>query len=545
MKAIHIPRFLCFRIFILSACFIFTGISFSCSSSTEEEGGTTNSKSVQVYFGGLQINDADSSDVSTKSAQVSVTKVVDMGNGFDAVCTLSPQQSSCAKSIINMTSGVYYRVIIYNSTGTALVGYKDYVAGASSDSQTPFTLDAGTTYKYVAYSYNTQTAIGDAAPTISTTLTPNLGLDLLYTSGSFTAAYPTTSITLTFKHLVAGIDVELDSNGMFGPMGTTTTSITGQLRKGTLTLSSGSFVTASSTTDDSNVSSASSSTSSRWSSVATTDTTRTVSFYSAPGNTITLNVTFNLIQIKQDYSTTTSGYWEFSNKSVSFGSIALTAAKKYICHVYLRASYLQIGSASDTKWARGNLYLASDGKYKFRHHQSGFYSDTSSSSLEYWNFNSTVGAASTADYGSGDPCAQVLPSGTWRLPTQSELNTLSTESFYDATTQTTPHDAIATAWNAYNYTSSASSDTWGTLRIALLHFGYRGSGSTTILQGPTSLSSTNGYSGNGYYWSSTSNPANNAQAYALQLTSTGRNTRTVAVVSMSKLLGLDVRCVRN
>lgn len=332
---------------------------------------------------------------------------------------------------------------------------------------------------------------------------------------------------------------------MFGPLGTTTSSITGQLRKGTLTLRTGSFVAASSTTDDSNVSSASSSTSSRWSSVATTDTTRTVSFYSAPGNTITLNVTFNLIQIKQDYSTTTSGYWEFSNKSVSFGSIALTAAKKYICHVYLRASYLQIGSASNTKWARGNLYLASDGKYKFRHHQSGFYSDASSSSLEYWNFYSIVGATSSSDYGSGDPCARVLPLGTWRLPTQSELNTLSTESFYDATTQTTPHDAIATAWNAYNYALPATSDTWGTLRIALLHFGYRSSGSTTILQGPTSLSSTNGYSGNGYYWSSTSNPANNAQAYALQLTSTGRNTRKVAVVSMSKSLGLDVRCVRN
>src|SRR5690606_23544420 len=107
---------------------------------------------------------------------------------------------------------------------------------------TTIAVTPGTTYKWVALSYNNQ----DPIPTITTGNTSLLmpqNKDILYASGNITI--PSTpganvSLPIAFNHAFSRLAIELNSMGVFRPMNSGTVSVTGlALRTGTINLVTG------------------------------------------------------------------------------------------------------------------------------------------------------------------------------------------------------------------------------------------------------------------------------------------------------------------
>lgn len=171
-------------------------------------------------------------------------------------------------------------------------------------------------------------------------------------------------------------------------------------------------------------------------------------------------------------------------------------------------------------WAPGNLIYSGTyptGTYSFASTQE-YYSSTWNGG-DYWGWcqlNPTVITSYSGGYSAAvDPCQQVAPAGTWRMPTQTELVNLINATY------------VWTTKNGINgrYFGTTTVPATGTENnyLFLPAAGYRVNASTT-------MDNVGTY---GYYWSST--PESTPHAYGLN---------NAGVSYYSRNFGFAIRCVK-
>lgn len=475
----------------------------------------------------------------TKSEILEVQQVTE--GEFDAIASLEESRSGTALSTTNvankaraggglkaetMPSGRRYRVLIYDNNDV-YQGTIDATSGTQLT--TPFPVFQRTTYKWYAYSYNTTTQVPVPSSTSSPTVAATQGMtDLLYAAGTITTVAGSNKIDIEFERKLAVIKVRLDARGMFSPInsvtGTYSTATTGAVRgAGVLNLKTGAYQ---STT-------ASSSSSLTWvnESTATGDSVKMAYIYTtgtSPINGIT--IALSNIQLKLDNNQNTTR--TFTNRNFAFTTaFTPTLGNRYTVNISLLESAVTVGNI---QWARANLYHRSaDNGYRFRQQSSNIYNTATdpATSGEYWNWRAATPGPSVATNVT-DPCAFVFPAGTWRMPTNTELQTLS-----NVTTNrswgTTDNPLVRyVAW------TNGANNEYGINWTSWISFGYRNQNANTI----TGYTAGSNY--NGYWWSSTPGTTTTANYFRVQYTGTSSGT-IAASLTMARNIGMNIRCVRD
>lgn len=335
-------------------------------------------------------------------------------DGLDmAVSTLPDTVTAAAGNATtrwaNMDDNIVFRVVAYKSATAAGIstsnyaGYGDYkLSGSTVQTTKSLTVPAGT-YTFVCYSYgngNAITAFANSSTSVSATSGQNF---MTYVKPGVTIANLGSKYTLkdiVFKHHCARYRVQaIAQSGRMGKI----TACAGTLtlpNNATYTFTNGSFTTQA-TTGTINL---------------TWDKPNAMSVYSdyiylLPQTSASVTVKLN----------PTIGGKAFTNKSVTLSGLTLTANNTYYSNVSFTTTegYI-IGGAL---WAGGNLYY--DGTFKIYAGQDKY---TTTQGHDFWRFGALYPTDTCIDGSpwaqTRDPCYQVSPTNSWRIPTITEYISL-------------------------------------------------------------------------------------------------------------------------
>ncbi|WDF68336.1 FISUMP domain-containing protein [Sphingobacterium oryzagri] len=463
------------------------------------------------------------------------------------VATASSNRSSLGSGSFvaaAMAAGVKYRVLIYTAAD-AYVGTIDATSGTAINPAFP--VFKNTDYKWYAVSYNTTTQVAEpsnkATPTLDVTTAAQ---DLLFASGTIRTVAGGNKISIAFDRKMAVIKVRVDARGMFSPInsvdGTVTAATQGVVQSaGRLNLKTGAYnsTTANNSTINLNWSNESSDTG---------DSVKVAYIYTT-GTSPIAGFGVNLSSLVLKLDNTQSPTRTFSNRNFNFtSSFTPTLGNRYTINIQLRESAVEIGGV---KWARANLYFsASNPGYRFRQQSSNIYGTASNpaASGEYWNWRARKPGASGAETATGvvDPCTLVFPEGTWRMPDANEFNTLINVTSGSGTPRRSvgQTDNPTIRYAAWTNSATGSPTEYGINWTSWLSFGYRATGSNTIVNYNPSESTFYGY-----WWARDQVNTTNAQYFRANYTLNSNNSAYVATLEITpgtgtKTLGMNVRCVR-
>lgn len=372
-------------------------------------------------------------------------------DGFDALVSSKGPfvkknlVASTKKAVANTTASALpttttYRLLIYNQDGTNLL--HNVVATIGKNPEIP--VEIGMKYKWVAFSINATTVPDLNNGKIAAADIANK--DVLYASGTLDTQAGENLLEIVFDHKTVRFDVNIDTRGIFGGIqsfdalnigsgtGTQFKSLVNTADFDLLTGQFGTLKAVDAQYTASNVADKAP--------ALTGDLVKTVSIYTIlpAGTQITAkNLTIQpIFSIKLDHSIlyppattelttrkygSTATYLPMNNPSFS-----PEVGDQYDLSTRLIESAIKVGGIS---WARSDLWYdgSSDqiDKYRFKA-DAGIPPYDSNSQSEYWNWKATT---PTGTAGSGDPCALVYPANTWRMPTQSELQTVVNKSSYE------------------------------------------------------------------------------------------------------------------
>ncbi|MBP1617144.1 MAG: hypothetical protein H6Q14_971 [Bacteroidetes bacterium] len=490
-------------------------LGFTACSTDDSSSSTDTETTAKIQFNVAGITEGDDSTL-TKAQATPQVFVDTLENGYELVCSLTPDRKSLTRATSTMATGRTFRVIAYkNDNGT--LTYASYVDGTAGGSSPVLTLDAGQKYTIVAYSYNQSTAISDVVNDSTTTISPLAGADLLYYTTEITPVYGTnTALSITFAHKLAKVRTQIISAN-----GYTITAVSASLgtlkSAGTMNLQTGA-VTEGADLSQSNFSIGGS---------ATTYGTNYTNFMASDSNYVfaknytsafTLTIT----------SLTSSGV-SLSSKTSSFAASNMLAGYRYVLDVRLRKAYA-------LTWASGNLYKTgtATSTIQIASSQSTFVSGMAGG--YYWNWgilNTTNPSTNSTDYqatyanwgtvsGRSDPCT--LWNSAYRLPTYSEMTAVSAQGRYWGT------------MNSVNgiYLGTILAPVTGTENnyIFLPAIGFRQGGGGTIMD------NTGGSSGSSEYWTN-AYYSGNTWAYNLQF-----NAASCTLGVRVRDAGVGIRCVK-
>ncbi len=490
-----------------------------------------------------------------------------------------------------MPSGIKYRLLVYDQAGTTLIKDVEAISGTNPNIQ----VDAGKIYRWIAVSINEATLPAISNNTISAAALANK--DVLYASGLVTANFGQNYLNITFQRKTTRLDVDIDSRGIFGgitnfqslDIGTGTgTSFTSLIRSANLNILTGTWSGSVAVTPTANISHIINK------STTTGNFVKTLSVYTVlptgttiAANSLTIKPIFQIAmdpyvhQLPSNTNVSTRTYGNSSTYlSFSNASFVPLAGDQYRIAARMIESPLRVAGIA---WARADLYYdtrsGSLDRYKFRpdavsiHWLTATTLDTDRSS--YWNWMSLT---PTGTPGAGDPCAQVYPTGVWRMPNLTEMTTISnrTSSLYQWSGTTGTYINSVYGWGGVNQmwaldaTQSASYGQFNdySTRFMLMFNGYRLNGiltrSRSILNYAVLTNTTGGNRNvtvDMLYWTSSENgtqaralgqsavvsyynytsPDNTAwQLSGSSLVSLG----TREIFSYDKTVGFPVRCVR-
>jgi hypothetical protein len=490
-------------------------LGFTACSTDDSSSSTDTETTAKIQFNVAGITEGGDSTL-TKAQATPQVFVDTLENGYELVCSLTPDRKSLTRATSTMATGRTFRVIAYkNDNGT--LTYASYVDGTAGGSSPVLTLDAGQKYTIVAYSYNLSTAISDVVNDSTTTISPLAGADLLYYTTEVTPVYGTnTALSITFAHKLAKVRTQIVSAN-----GYTITAVSASLgtfkSAGTMNLQTGA-VTEGADLSQSNFSIGGS---------ATTYGTTYTNFMASDSNYVfaknytsafTLTIT----------SLTSSGV-SLSSKTSSFAASNMLAGYRYVLDVRLRKAYA-------LTWASGNLYKTGTAAstINIASSQSTFVSGMAGG--YYWNWGILDTQSPTTTYsdvavtgyqltdvawgndsGRSDPCK--LWNSSYRLPTYSDFTTVLAQGKY---------------WGQMNtvngvYLGTILAPVTGTENnyVFLPAIAFRNGGSTTM-----------NTSGLNEYWTSTYY-ANNYWSWELRFTSS-----TCITTTRVRQAGCGIRCVK-
>ncbi|KGE15040.1 fimbrillin family protein [Sphingobacterium deserti] len=127
----------------------------------------------------------------------------------DRVVSMQSNRGNTARQV--MAEGMKYRILLYEKASGTF--YRSYVATAG----TKLEIDVvkSQEYNWIAYSYNNTKDVPLPASTASPTINTPTDTELLYASGSVTAAQQQVPLLITFAHKLAKISLSLNTEGMY------------------------------------------------------------------------------------------------------------------------------------------------------------------------------------------------------------------------------------------------------------------------------------------------------------------------------------------
>ncbi len=246
----------------------FTGFSLvllslgSCRSTDSENTLNSGNASVNINLLGTQF-----SNTETSPAQASVIKKVNSLSTADIqshsilvnpstiiTAELAPESAGSIKNQASAGSnmmaaagdplgyGITFRVLAYKQSDGSYADSKDYIVGQPAGS---LSLDQGTTYTIIAYSYGTA-----MLPAISANEKNNLNTaaisyddynrDFMYQKISFTPSSTTNTLNITLNHKVARITTVIEAASSFGKINSiSNAALTPHYSNGNINLSDG------------------------------------------------------------------------------------------------------------------------------------------------------------------------------------------------------------------------------------------------------------------------------------------------------------------
>lgn len=409
---------LCFVsiIFLFSAC--------NKNDFSNETGTSTSSLNINA----VSVNENES---TIKSEQVPTenTKTTAVGDGLSLISSISTNSGSKTKAATALADSVKYRVIIYDNSGN-WVASRQFSVGSVNTSANRFELVPGK-YTVICYSFNATSDLPFDGKTgsILTNIAGNTDL-LYYSTPVTTTAHNANTLNISFAHKFSRVrfvinsyigNITTFSGATISPYCATGNSM--DLKTGTVTKSSttstGSFTIP--TTPKG----------------ITTDTLSGI-FCLPSGATSTLTVN----------TLTVNGT---TKKNINL-NYTIAAGQSYTITWTITGL-----SAYGSTWAPGNLiYNRTTGVYGF--------TTTNDAYGDYWFPDYLLPRIldsdwhyqkpnSTTNGGSGDPCKQVIPVNTWRLPTVDEITNPHTSTPQGSGTYDSSQP------NRYSATNYNSSDT--------------------------------------------------------------------------------------
>lgn len=460
------------------------------------------------------------------------TSFIEDGYG-EAISAKAASTSSGKKANTSMNPGVKYRLLLYLANG-------QFSKSVEITAGTPMLIPvkSGQKYTWIAYSYNTSDAVTDvvnyANPSIPTSVTK----ELLYANGQITISSVIGAndlLPITFKRKLGRVGVEINAGGIFAK-DITQAVISFQdtyFKEGTFNLKTGLVSNFTAPTVQTTLTG-----------TAPESYIRTLYYYTADTATAIadLRVKLESIKLKNDRGVEKSYTVNavFSNIGANGIGFIPATGTSHKAAINILQSGIPMGS---TIWAPANLYydaLAAVGyRYKFRSEPSNIFNTTTvitEMNKEYWQWMPDGLVPYSPSYqptNSGphkDPCLQVYPAGTWRMPTSAEFQSL-------VSNASASGGVNSTARNRYiTFSQAGKSVTFPTL-------GYRQNGNSATI---TDWNSQSTYRAIGYYWSST--PETSNDAYYLEIDQTNISNASNFSLDVPENLdvenGATVRCVK-
>src|SRR5574344_1471401 len=398
-----------FNYLVALSLFLASGFLFGCGSDDTAvyEANNYNNPSVPVSIT-VSGDDWASDESITRSGSSSIEKViVPMDNGYSLFATLEPAARAQTRATL-VAAGIRYRVVAYKQNDISAAGYMshaDYVVGAAAPK---FLLPINCTYTLVCYSYGSAAAL-PAFDKNSTDIAVTSSNDMLYCKTDIPVTDVNSSFSILFSHLFSKVTVIADAS----VDGYNVTACTGSL--------SPNYSATASLVDGSLVKGTSAAKSLGWSSLGTPVVTSDAAVVYTAGETVTL--TFATLSIA------TSPVTNLTNQSVIFTGKTMELGKSYTLRVAFKQAPGIVVPGINVYWAKGNLRsLDSGATFSFYPNQCDYSGVWHGGDYFCWNtLNplSLTSSNSTATYNSAtDPCRKVAPAGTWRMPTDAELDAL-------------------------------------------------------------------------------------------------------------------------
>lgn len=478
---------------------------FAFTACNHEEDIPETSKLVALTVTIPQITESDETTElapdTAKTPSATQLPIVPAGNGMTLEASLERNTPTSTRGSIALATGVKYRVIAFkqgNVTTAGYISYADFVVGTTGSVAGELHVPTGSAYTFVCYSLNTTSLPTFNLNSLNVAANPATD-DLLYAKFNQTITVASSTVSFSFAHKFSQVTVIADASSL----GKNITAISSTLSpnySATLTLADGTLT-------------------------AGTSTARTIPwgtftaspFLNASACTVFTN---GSTAISVSIPSITIGGTTKTNFTATFGGNSMQPGYKYTLRLRFKSSGVVIGGLT---WAPGNL-IKSGSTYMFTSTQEYYAGGWNWG--DYWNWcvlDPTDYTNFAASYNTAsDPCKQVAPAGTWRMPSSSDFTALINSGLVRTTK------------------NGVKGVYFGTTSLALIYNG--GSYDYVFLPaaglrayGDTSLS----YVGaDGFYWSIT--PHNTGAAYILNLNSASPSTTS----SYGCAYGLSVRCVK-
>lgn len=498
-------------------------------------------------------------------------------NDFDALISIEsiPNNTKFEKSAATnsvtpkapstpMQKDNQYRILLYDAAGKTLL--KNVVAKSGTNPE--IQVDAGIRYKWIAISVDDASVPEVTNGKINADDIANK--DVLYASGTIDTQHGENYLEIAFHHKAVRFDINIDTRGLFGSINTLNSFKLNSkyddswLNKADLDILSGNFTNFSAMDDRKVVSRLMNKDGS------TKDLVKTLTIYTVvPEGTkseknleiqpvFTKNLDRNVYYPPVLTKVNTRKYGGEAYLIINTpGEVIPLPGNKYTINIRLIESAINVGGIS---FARSDLwYDTSSGqtdRYRFRSDQ-GHLPYDGTAQTQYWNWKAST---PTGTPGSGDPCSLVYPQGLWRMPTKTELSSISQLSSYEykgfGGSQADTYDSVAVinwARNIDKNTPSSEGD-WSDYsnRLIFTFDGYRQDNRVMNSRTQVNADKQGSYTANTFmkYWSG---DQESNQGVALYNSATvnvkgPRNFttsyKTPSISNFDKTLGFNIRCVR-
>lgn len=305
-----------------------------------------------------------------------------------------------------------YRIYLFKKDDGTFVSSSALSFGTAGQLQ----VTRGTTYTWHALSFNNTEQIPNISGTNGIIALPE-NRDILYTSGEFTV--PSTENTpvalpITFSHKFAQLAIEVNTMGLFADMTALTAGVkigagaAGTIANSALDIKTGTLVEAGVNQNLSTLSKR------NFSDIQTGYQDRKIAYFYVPvvsGNqNLKAEVQINGLSIRLDNGTIRNFDQNLSATPFTFQQdIALIEeGKSYYCTFNILESPI---TTNGVRWARENLYVHNNVHNSYRF----FHTPQSTATNSTWKPQELIDGL--------DPCLNVYPEGTWKMPTQEEVKT--------------------------------------------------------------------------------------------------------------------------